>query len=78
MQTDLAVEEIYVNIAHYAYHQTGKATIRCAVGGDPLQVVIGFVDEGKPYNPLEKEKPDVTVSAKERQIGAWRYFLRKK
>ena len=79
MQTDLAVEEIYVNIAHYAYHpKTGKATIRCAVGGDPLQVVIEFVDEGKPYNPLEKEKPDVTVSAKERQIGGLGVFLAQK
>ena len=79
MQTDLAVEEIYVNIAHYAYHpKTGKATIRCTVGGSPLQVVIGFVDGGKPYNPLEKEKPDVTASAKERQIGGLGIFLAQK
>ena len=48
------------------------------MGGDPLQVVIGFVDEGKPYNPLEKEKPDVTVSAKERQIGGLGVFLAQK
>ena len=38
----------------------------------------GFVDEGKPYNPLEKEKPDVTVSAKERQIGGLGVFLAQK
>lgn len=79
MQTDLAVEEIYVNIAHYAYHpEIGKATIRCKVDGEPIQIVIGFVDGGKPYNPLEKEKPDVTASLGERQIGGLGVFLAEK
>lgn len=79
MQIDLAVEEIYVNIAHYAYHpEIGEATIRCEVGGYPLQIVIGFADHGKPYNPLEKEESDVTSSAQERQVGGLGIFLVKK
>lgn len=79
MQIDLAVEEIYVNIAHYAYHpEIGKATVRCEVGGNPLQIAIGFVDGGKPYNPLEKDEPDVTSSAQERPIGGLGVFLVKK
>lgn len=79
MQTDLAVEEIYVNVAHYAYHpDIGETTIRCAVGGDPIQIEISIVDSGKPYNPLENQEPDVTADVKERQIGGLGVFLAQK
>ena len=79
MQTDLAVEEIFVNIALYAYHpEIGEATVRCSVGGEPLRIVIGFVDGGKPYNPLEKAEPDITAAVQERQIGGLGVFLAQK
>lgn len=79
MQIDIAVEEIYVNIARYAYHSTvGTATVRCTVGGDPLQVTIQFQDEGRFYNPLEKKDPDLTLSAEERQIGGLGIYMVKK
>ena len=60
-QLAVAVEEIFVNIAHYAYHpeQAGTATIRCCVGGDPLQVTIQFLDNGKPFNPLANIKKSI-------------------
>ncbi len=77
-QVDVAVEEIYVNIARYAYHpDVGKAQVRCETGGDPFRIVIGFVDRGRPYNPLEKEDPDVTLSAEKREIGGLGIFLAK-
>lgn len=47
------------------------ATVRCTVGGDPLQVTVQFLDGGKPYNPLLNEDPNVTLTAEERSIGAW-------
>ena len=79
IQISIAVEEIFVNIAHYAYQPVeGDATIRCEVGGDPLEVTIQFLDNGKPYNPLEKEDPDVTLSAEERGIGGLGIFMVKK
>ncbi len=79
MQIAIAVEEIFVNIAHYAYKPVeGDATIRCEVGGDPLEVTIQFLDHGKPYNPLAKEDPDITLSAEERQIGGLGIFMVKK
>ena len=79
MQIDIAVEEIYVNIAHYAYHpEVGEATVRCAVGGDPLQVEIQFLDSGTPYNPLAKEDPDTSLPAEERQIGGLGIYMVKK
>lgn len=79
MQIDIAVEEIYVNIAHYAYHpEVGEATVRCSVGGEPLQVIIQFMDAGRPYNPLEKKDPDVSLSADEREVGGLGIYMVKK
>lgn len=80
MQIDIAVEEIYVNIAHYAYRpgQKGEAAIRCSVGGDPLQVTIQFMDNGVPYNPLNQKDPDITLSAEDRKIGGLGIFMVKK
>ena len=64
MQIDLAIEEIFVNIASYAYHpEKGKAEIRCEVLPDPLRVVIQFVDGGVPYDPLAKEDADTSREA---------------
>lgn len=70
-QLDVAVEEIFVNIAHYAYppDQTGWALIRCQVEQDPLRIQVQFVDGGVPFNPLAKKDADITLSAEERNIG---------
>lgn len=79
MQIDIAVEEIFVNIAHYAYDpEVGTATVRVALTPDPLSVDITFIDDGVPYDPLAKADPDVTLSAEERQIGGLGIFMVKK
>ena len=79
MQIDVAVEEIFVNIAHYAYApDTGKAVVGVSVAGDPATAKITFSDTGMPYNPMEKEDPDVTLSAEEREIGGLGIFMVKK
>ena len=79
MQIDVAVEELYVNIAHYAYQpDTGPATIRVEAAQDPLAVIITFIDHGVPYNPLAKEDPDVSAPAEERQIGGLGIYMVKK
>ena len=80
MQVELAVEEIFCNIANYAYHPgKGEALIRCEIHRteDNECLEISFIDEGTPYNPLEKEDPDVTMSADEREIGGLGIFLTK-
>ena len=78
MQLEVAVEEIFVNIASYAYNpEKGKATVRVEVSGDPLGVTITFIDHGVPYDPLAKEDPDVTLSAEERSIGGLGIFMTK-
>ena len=79
MQIDIAVEEIFVNIANYAYNPNkGKATVRVEVSEEPIAVSITFIDMGIPYDPLAKEDPDVTLSAVDRQIGGLGIFMTKK
>ena len=76
-QINIAAEEIFVNIAHYAYNpQTGKATITIERKGNDAEIT--FIDSGTPYNPLAKPDPDVTLSAEERGIGGLGIYIVKK
>ena len=78
-QVDMAVEEIFVNIARYAYHpEAGEASIRCEAGGDPFRIVVGFADRGRPFNPLDRPDPDVTLDAERRQIGGLGILMAKR
>ena len=79
MQIDISVEEMFVNIANYAYTpKTGQASIRVETEKDPAAISITFIDHGVPYNPLAKPDPDVTLPAMERQIGGLGIFMVKK
>ena len=80
MQIDVAIDELFGNIAKYAYDpKIGSATVRIEVQEEPLAVVITFIDNGRPFDPLKEiEEPDITLSAEERQIGGLGVFLVKK
>ena len=70
----LAVDEIFSNIARYAYHPaTGGATVRVAV--DPDAVVVEFEDDGAAYNPLSAPVPDFAPPAEKRDIGGLGIFM---
>ena len=79
MQIDVAIDELFSNIAYYAYNpEIGQATVRVEVAEDPLAVVITFIDNGIPYDPLAKADPDTTLSLEERQIGGLGIYMVKK
>ena len=79
MQISLAVEEIFCNIASYAYAPgKGNAIVTMDISGDPAVATITFRDSGVPYNPLAKRDPDTSLSAEEREIGGLGIFLTKK
>lgn len=79
MQLELVIEEIFVNIASYAYHpEIGAATFCMEFEENPSAVLMTFIDGGKPYNPLEKTDPDTTLDLAEREIGGLGIFLVKK
>lgn len=79
VQINIAIDEIFSNIARYAYDpKIGKAEVEIEVIEDPLSVIITFTDGGVPYDPLKKADPDITLSAEERQIGGLGIFMVKK
>ena len=78
-QIAIAIDELFGNIARYAYTpDIGKATVRFSVEENPLAVIITFIDGGKPFDPTAKPDPDVTLSAEEREIGGLGIFMTKK
>lgn len=78
-QIAIAVEEIFVNIAHYAYRpEVGDATICCQIQTPPIQISIAFLDSGKPYDPLKNDDPDISLSAEDRRIGGLGIFMVKR
>ena len=73
---DVAVEELFVNIASYAYDQEiGVAVVQVEMLDDPLSVKITFIDNGKQYDPLAKPDPDITLAAKERKKGGLGIYM---
>ncbi len=75
-QIAIVVDEIFSNIANYAYNpEVGGAKVRIAVGDE---IAIEFEDSGVAYDPLAKDDPDVTLSDEEREIGGLGLFMVKR
>ena len=76
MKLLISAEEIFSNIARYAYEEPGNADITVTIEDGMLKVI--FEDTGIEYNPLEKDDPDITLSVEERKIGGLGIFIVKK
>lgn len=75
----LSIEEAVVNVVQYAYEGgIGWLEAGTSLDEDKLILSIELRDAGTPFNPLEKEDPDVTLNADQRQIGGLGIFLCKK
>ena len=75
----VAVEEIFVNIASYAYGKgTGEASLSFSFDEAERLMTLEVKDEGVPFNPLERDEPDITLSAADREIGGLGIFITKK
>lgn len=76
MQIAIAVEEIFVNIANYAYYpDEGDAIVLTEVQESPLRMTITFMDDGIPYNPLARPDSDTSLPVSDREIGGLGIFL---
>ena len=71
-----ALEEIFVNVAHYAYDNEGTVEITLSRANNKVSFV--FKDNGKPFNPLERKDPNITASSDEREIGGLGIYMVKK
>ena len=75
----VAIEEVFVNVAHYAYSQgDGDMTLHIGFDAETRSVTFRMTDKGIPFDPLKKPDPDVTLSAEEREIGGLGIFIAKK
>lgn len=68
-----ALEEVFVNVAHYAYDKEG--TVEVSLSNDKNNVTFIFKDSGKKFNPLEKKDPNINASSDEREIGGLGIFM---
>jgi anti-sigma regulatory factor (Ser/Thr protein kinase) len=76
-QIAVVTEELFVNIASYAYPgKTGDVTIRISL--DALRLVMQFEDSGIAFNPLEHELPNVNTGIEDRKIGGLGIYLTRK
>ncbi len=79
MQIDVAIDELFSNIALYAYAPgSGSATVRVETELDPPAAIITFIDRGVPFDPLSACTPDVSLPACERDAGGLGVFMVKK
>lgn len=69
LQLELIIEELFVNICNYAYEEEGQIKIQYRLLRNPLRIVINFIDEGVEFNPLNKNAPDLSLKADQRDIG---------
>ncbi|MBO5278779.1 MAG: ATP-binding protein [Lachnospiraceae bacterium] len=78
-ELDMVVEEIFINVASYAYEgEPGYVTVQMDLLTQPDRIWMSFIDDGIPYNPLDRKDPDITLSAEERQVGGLGIYLVKK
>lgn len=77
----LAIEEVFVNIASYAYDEedvrqdSDTVEISCTTDYEKREVSITFTDHGVQYDPLGRPDPDITAGAEERAIGGLGVYL---
>ena len=75
----VAIEEVFVNVAHYAYGEgEGDMTLGIGFNAESREITFRMTDKGTPFNPLKKPDPDITLSAEEREIGGLGIFITKK
>ena len=80
MSISVCLEEMFVNIAQYAFPEgtEGIANLTLEVDEDAGEVRLSLSDNGLPFDPLKKADPDITLSAEERSIGGLGILMVKK
>ena len=79
MSVCVALEEVFVNIARYAYGDgVGDVDLQIAFEEESRTVTFRVADKGVPFDPLKKPDPDITLSAEDREIGGLGIFITKK
>ncbi len=76
-QINIALDELFSNIARYAYPDSqGMATVRIDI--DSERIFLQLADSGIEFNPLKNDDPDITASIDNRSVGGLGIFMVKK
>ena len=79
MAVCVAIEEVFVNVAHYAYGEgEGDMTLGIGFDSESREITFRMTDKGTPFDPLKKPDPDITLPAEDREIGGLGIFITKK
>ena len=79
MAVCVAIEEVFVNVAHYAYGEgEGDMTLGIGFDAESREITFRMTDKGTPFDPLKKPDPDITLPAEDREIGGLGIFITKK
>ena len=79
MLITVALEEIFINIAHYAYpNDSGEVSLAIDFSSESQTMTFQITDSGIPFDPLSKPDPDITLPAEQRQIGGLGIFMMKR
>ena len=75
---NLVLDEALSNVIFYAYEEGSTHEIMIDVDYDSNQLAITVTDTGKPFDPTQKEEPDIHLPADQRPIGGLGIFLMRK
>lgn len=79
LKIEIAIEEIYMNIVHYAYpFFEGKVTVQYEIQQEEKKIMVRFLDQGIPYNPLKRQDPEIQLDSSHRKIGGLGVYIVKK
>lgn len=70
----IVADEVYSNIIHYS----GAEAASISIGKENENLILEFLDDGIPYNPLENKEPDVHAELQDREIGGLGIFMVRK
>ncbi|QGQ96655.1 ATP-binding protein [Paenibacillus psychroresistens] len=66
---NLIGDELVTNIISYGYEDELVHVIQLHFAITPLQWTLKIADDGRPFNPLDRKNPDLSLSVEEREIG---------
>ncbi|MCK7578272.1 MAG: ATP-binding protein [Chromatiales bacterium] len=71
----LALEEVFVNVCHYAYPPGQPGEIELRILPSAERFVLDVLDDGQPFDPASLQEPDLTATLEQRTVGGLGWFL---
>ena len=82
-QLDIALEELFVNVAHYAYpdatpDRPGEVRVSYTYSAEPPSITVEIEDEGIPFDPLSRPDAVTPTSIEDVPIGGLGILMAKR